>query len=391
MVRPCSTIVDGNCPGIDGNPVSNYSSESPDGLDYIQTFWQGSNPPLGQYWTATNCGQTFVSQVSQADAQLQATSAAQQCNFNQTNPNPSGGSSGVLFNTPQTASATCPGGAVFNYTVQAGLFIGVNQAQADAFAYSAAVSGAQQNKICLSDLQIQNPCSIDDSALSTGQESTITITANGNSLAVFPHSNYWEIVDGNLPPGMNFNGGFLLTTENPTITGTPLTTGTYTFTVKITANWPSGFYMQRQYTLQVKTCPPLSLNITDYVAFLNSWVVNGCLANGASYLNSTYPNGLPISLISADSTIFLYETGNVVVRTCTLPEGTVFFSLNFNTVTSAISGLGYMIYDIIPTSSVTFNFIKNDGNNSDVRGTYVIINVVNNGQPAPPRTTFSIS
>jgi hypothetical protein len=111
-------------------------------------------PPFGQPWTALSCGVTYISQISQLDANLQAAAAAMNCAGNKTTPippaTPSNPSGQLFFNEPQTYCVSCPfpPGGLSCFTVLAGLFQGINQAQANAFAYVQAQIWAVQYMFC---------------------------------------------------------------------------------------------------------------------------------------------------------------------------------------------------------------------------------------------------
>lgn len=74
------------------------------------------------------------------------------------------------------------------------------------------------------------------------------VLAAGSPLAVSPATNFWEISAGALPTNLSFIGGY---TSNPyaTIQGVPSATGTFNFTVKVTA--PAGETATQSYTVVV--------------------------------------------------------------------------------------------------------------------------------------------
>jgi len=148
--------------------------------------------------------------------------------------------SGSLFYSITTScTAVCPDGLGFTYTVPAGRFVALSQVMANRIASDAACRLANTHKLCLSSLP---------SSACTGATFEATIRASGNYLARFPYTDFWEIVSGALPDGLTFNGGFL-TGGRASITGTPTTTGDFSFAIRITA--PNGDYMQKAYTLHV--------------------------------------------------------------------------------------------------------------------------------------------
>lgn len=76
-----------------------------------------------------------------------------------------------------------------------------------------------------------------------------SVFATGTALAVSPAMNFWEISAGSVPPGMAFVGGY---TSNPygTVQGVSTITGSYTFTVKVTA--PDSSTASKSYTILVR-------------------------------------------------------------------------------------------------------------------------------------------
>lgn len=206
------------------------------------------------------------------------------------------------YNRPSICVVNCPlDGLPFSYTVPAGIVIGFSQAKADKAAESLACSLAKIHRICLSSLP---------KFCCAGVAYSKTITATGVFLAKPGQFNFWQ-VSGNLPTGLTFNGG---STQSATvsITGTPTTPGSYSFTVTVTD--PSGDIMTKTYTICVigitsvpagsdSSHVPDATNGTDYSATLT---VNSCA--------STF--GLKFSLNVAD-----------------LPNG-----LDFDPVTGVISG-----------------------------------------------------
>jgi hypothetical protein len=237
MNIPCPNVID--CPGTD-NPFANLSSEAPDFQYYKRVAFFGGlgpdqAPPIGVTYSKLACAKVFDSTISQVDADEQASNAAKLCVY-ETWTDPNGNHVGVFFNAQQSCGAKCPDGNTFTYTVGAGRFTGLTQAAANQSAYSAACQLAQQHKLCLSSLP---------EAICYDVSATLTIyasaTLNGGTLL-------WELVSGQVPDGMTFNGGVLASTQ-VTITGTPDLVGTYNFSVRCTAQ--NGDHMTKAYTLIV--------------------------------------------------------------------------------------------------------------------------------------------
>ena len=156
MIRPCDIILTG-CPGVD-SPITNLSAEAPDPFLWAGVGYDIYNPyqphPLGDgLYTATDCYGVAWSATSQAEADFLANQYVILCTQGVAFPplpplvlDPGGAGfptfpglppgiawtppvfvpppppgSQVFANTAQTATASCPNGAVFSYTVAAGL------------------------------------------------------------------------------------------------------------------------------------------------------------------------------------------------------------------------------------------------------------------------------
>lgn len=245
------------------NPIANFSAESPDPDTFIgYGYGSSSYPPLGSDFSNTGCSTTCVSTISQADADLCAQKLAFLCQY--TNPAtglPFSGTN-ISANTPQSATINCPDGTPFTYTVASGQFLAINQSSANQQALSYAKKMAGAHMICISGL----PTNL---ALNSPVNQTVTATGN---LAPPPQFNYWQF-SGNLPTGLAFNGGFLASSEPPTITGTPTQLGTFIFSITVTN--PGGDYMTKYF----------SVNVTQ------STVTPDILSGAVSYFNLNAPAG----------------------------------------------------------------------------------------------------
>lgn len=214
------------CP--EDQPLDNFSSEGDDTLDYISTFYSGGPPPLLQQWTATECGVTYVSNISQADADLQARSAAVTCDNSHRNP-----SIDLIFNAPQTCCIPCPDGTLTCYTVPGGLFTAATQAEADSEAYQEACILASRNPICLGNLP---------GCTCVGSQYDATVTVTG-ALSTF------RLSGGSLPIGLSLSG--------TSIMGTPLSPGIYVFQLEAVST--SGSYSIKTYSITVLQITTVSL------------------------------------------------------------------------------------------------------------------------------------
>ena len=252
-VRPCPNVI--NCPGTD-EPISNYSSEANDTLDYVSTFFAGQPPPFLQDWVATECGDTYLSTISQADADYHARANAELCVHTRQNTSPT-----IYFNSPQTCTLYCPDGLPFTYTVQGGMFTGSDQTLVNLLALEFACNQANANKICLSNLA---------GCLCLNQSFTGTITATSSSAVT------WQVI-GILPPGLSVTS---VTPFTLTISGVPTISGPYTFQVQATSK--SGlFNMTKNYTLNVLDIAPIA-NSLHATAVGNTYSVTFADATGCA-------------------------------------------------------------------------------------------------------------
>lgn len=164
---------------------------------------------------------------------------------------PDGTAQKVFFNAAQSAAATCPDGLVFYYTVPAGMFPAISQAEADAIATSYAQEQAMNHIICIGNIPNTGTVGVPYSAV---------IVADGISLAMPPLFDTWALIAGGLPPGLTLNnGGFINGVDQIQgglcpINGTPTADGIYQFTLRITD--PVGDMMQKTFTITVRDTNP---------------------------------------------------------------------------------------------------------------------------------------
>lgn len=238
MLRICDQVE--NCPD---DFVGNFSSEADDTLDFISRKFAPAPPKIKNLWKQIGCGTTFVSDISQADADQQAAAALALCT--QTPCDGLCTSDPTFCNTLQAGCFTCPDGTRSCFVINAGVFCGyANQAAADSAAALAAQLIARQNPVCPGPI---------DKCTCVGSGYLGTITANVQVT--------WTLVDGSLPPGLVFGGGHGFSTS---IFGIPLTAGTYTFQIK--AQSSVGAFALKTYSivvLQVVTpsLPPFTIGV----------------------------------------------------------------------------------------------------------------------------------
>lgn len=268
MIRSCQQS--SNCPPFD--PVGNFSSEADDTLDYLSRSWDGFQPPpLLREWTATECGVTVVSHLSQLDADQQAKAASILCNQGGQNPDIT-----LFVNEPQRCCLPCPDGSSTCYTVPGGIVVGPNQATADSNAYYLACQLVGSNPVCLGNLK---------SCCCVGDDYTGTIVANRRVS--------WSVVGGSIPPGMTLSSGYTTELE---ISGVPLVPGKYTFDIKGESN--EGPYSIKRYSITVLAITTTSLPAyTVGVPYSFQLVATGGSGHYSWKIDSgTLPAGLTLSI-----------------------------------------------------------------------------------------------
>ena len=231
------------CLGSD-DPFGNFSSEAPDPNVFRRFGYPIVNPnnPIGgpgggphmpPVYYAGDCAGICVSTLSQEDADLCAARQAYICSHT-----PPGGPPPTLFHSGfQLCGVSCGGGSNFFWSVPAGAFVGMTQAQADDQALAYACEQAARHAFCLNDIPNE---------AETGVEYEATIFVNG--AARVPVS--FSVINGSLPPGL------ILSPEGPLSTflhGKPTTAGTFTFT--ILARDALNVFVTKTYTITVtSTC-----------------------------------------------------------------------------------------------------------------------------------------
>lgn len=270
IVRPCPDSLD--CPPDE--PLDNFSSEGDDTLDFISTQY-AYIPPTTRLWNSTSCGVTYVSNISQSDADLKASAGAQSCA-------PCLGSdcgqptTTTFCNALQTPCANCPDGSLTCFTVSAGSFCGfTTQAAADQAARDFGLQQAKKHPVCISPI---NQCTC------LGLPFNTAITANQKVS--------WSFTGGSFPPGLSMIAPF---GTAAVITGTPTVPGTYVFAIR--AENGEGGFTAKTYQITV-----LQITTTQLPAFSvgvpYSYQLQATGGSG-SYLwkiaSGTLPPGLTLS------------------------------------------------------------------------------------------------
>ena len=287
MNLPCCV----NSPCQDpANPIANFSAEQPDQEVYIgyNSGWGGNVPPLGDTWGTPGCISFCQSTVSQADADTCAANQQLACTVTRgptdptNNPgwqNPDGNPTPLFSNSAQHCDIICPDNRVFRFTIPAGQYTGLSQAQANAVAQSFACIIGQSERLCMNN--IDSPACVDEFY------ADVIDTEGGTA----PLS--YSIVSGSLPPGLVF--------EQPdefeaTVSGTPTTPGTYSFTVRVVDRF--GLFMVKTFTLGV-----LGVTNTPDDATINADYTFQFTAAGGTepYTFSADPDTLPDGLTLSSS------------------------------------------------------------------------------------------
>lgn len=278
IIRPCPNSID--CPGFD-SPFANYSSEAPDPPDFLSDGFFGDSgyPPIHNEWTATSCGVTYTSTISQLDADLQAIINAYKCFHEVTGQNP------TCCNDEQCCTLQTPEGEVV-YCVPAGSFCAPTCEEANQYAQSVA---------CYFSKKVNGGMNRGAFRACVSQPFAATVTLSGTfstSSTVF----FWFLFSGSLPPGVVFVDGFYGTTA--VVSGTPTTPGNYTFTLRATN--PSGISIQRTYTICVSEIDPNILDDgtvgTDYSQFVSLNPASSCLgAHTWQVISGALPDGLTLN------------------------------------------------------------------------------------------------
>jgi len=281
------------------SPIANLSAESADPVLFIgiNYGWDDHRPILGSEWSTDSCLGVCTSEISQEEADLCAARANLICLEENPGVPPEDPPIEIqLFeNNPQTCTVYCPDGLPFTWTVLRGTVVETSQTLADRIAYSMACRLARANRICLSNLQ---------SAFCLESSVSATITCGRSTSIVTP--DLWTITAGSLPPGLTFNGGFR-SDGISTITGTPTTAGSYSFTVQIVTF--ANVVMQKTYTVCIVGMSPSTLpDATNGAAYSQTLTATACAALPLSW--QITEGELPAGLTLDEATGIIHGTPN---------------------------------------------------------------------------------
>lgn len=240
-------------------PVTNYSSEMPDTLQFLGAAYPIVNPndPIDgdKTFTAQGCLSECESEISQEDADLCAARQAFMC----ANGGPDGGKV-LFFNHVQSYSLRCPDGSVFTYVVKAGLFVNTTQALADSQAQAYARLSASTKLLCMGSPSITQFC--------VGQPVTITIPVTGGGVTQL---RLVEITSGTLPPGLSI--GKSITSGSIVISGTPTSSYLAFFVIRVST---LDSHMSKSFTLCAEEIGPNLLVLNQGQPVLESFLLGPC-------------------------------------------------------------------------------------------------------------------
>lgn len=273
---PCPVSI--TCPGSD-DPISNYSSEAPDLINFLGIGFPIYNPdnPIDPWrsYTALGCLSSCVSNVSQDDAD--ACAAAQTFLCQESGRLPKDSAPVLFYNQQQSCSFPCPDGTDFIWTVLAGSVVTENQDLSNRIAAEIACERAAQRHLCLP--------SLNGGCANSAFSQTIRISSGVAPLV-------YTITAGALPPGVTMTQ---TDTRTVVIAGTPTTAGSYPFS--LTVQDPAGNYITKNYTFQVLGITPSTLPAASTGTAYNQTLsgVGGVAPYTFAIQSGTLPTGLAIA------------------------------------------------------------------------------------------------
>lgn len=188
----------------------------------------------------------------------------------------------IYYNELQQFNLPCRSGQSFITYVQPGRFMAFSQEIANRYALRLCETLAREGKICLTGFSV-NCC--EDTPFSR------TVTATGAGVRPMQ---FWSVTAGTVPPGITvpvgwFNGPSI------TISGTPTTPGTYTFTLQVMSQ--TGLYQYDDFTMCViGTSPDTLPDGEEQVAYSQTLTAPACATPPVSYqiTAGALPDGLTL-------------------------------------------------------------------------------------------------
>lgn len=320
MKRLCDIAIPGcRSPFVPGltdeadSPITNLSSEAPDGLSFRSIVYPPYDPDRSlppdagsPEWWVKDCNDVAISFASKELADLAAKLYAQICD----DPTVETGTKTQFSNEQQIASANCPDGSLFWYRVPAGTFVSpllsqeagqawLEAANAMALAYAQQQVANVAQRSCLNCPRLQGSpgwvCLQDEL---DPIANTYTLTG-ANAAADYN----FEIVAGSLPPGTSL---VKISHNSAQLVGFPSATGTYSYTVRATRIDFTSIFAEVTDTLRVfgitnPTCDDATSGQTGYSFQLLTGGGNGTVH--FTFIGGNLPPNLGLSingLISGD-------------------------------------------------------------------------------------------
>jgi Putative Ig domain len=349
------------------NPLTTFSSEAQDSTTFIGIEWQNQLPALNKPFTVYPCEAIVESQVSQADADLQAANQVVTC----ADP-----CAPTFSNSIQTATGVCPDGSTYSLSIPAGVFVADNQVLADRKAFTAVAAALNGHPICLGALAPTSVC------LGEFYFGIISVTTPDMPASI-------ALLMGILPDGLTFTSE----SDRAVIQGIPTGFGDFAFVLQATS--AVGVVTQKSYAVSVTgivtTSPLPDATVgTDYEAPLQAvippdttavWsITEGDLPDGLSIDPDTGDiTGTPTTVGDSDFTVGVTAGGS----TCT-QDFTISVQSNSNVCTDGVAPLLANCYAVdgyfdglidnsgsapspFPVWDGTFIYFFGDGNPDDGR------------------------
>lgn len=382
---PCPHKVD--CEGSD-SPVSNYSSEKPDGPVFIgfASNWNfnitgpGSDPGPGWNFCESLTSEEaaiLCAHNNQIDNQLNGGGGG----FG----GGPGGNTTLYYNQLVNCDAVCPDGSHFTWTITAGSVKATSQVLADRIAASLACNNAYAKRICLPAVTLST-CEGD------GFSQTFSVT--GSTALTF------AVVGGMLPPGLDLTKTGAKTFR---ITGVPTLAGNYSFDVRATDT--SGNSATKTYAMavlgitntptQATVGTPYSFQFTAAggVALYTYSINSGSLPAGLSMDATGLITGTPTDPTPTSFTVQVQDANSL---TCFDP-----FTIDFNVINCA-SIIAALVWGPASKSDAsvvgTFTgagangaFNVNYGGGPNTFGIISVDVVISNTSPSPISIDFELN
>lgn len=386
MKRDCAIVLNG-CPGVD-SPITNASSEAPDPLLFAGWGWS-PNPPFppplnGPPTNPVDCSDITWSEVSPELAQLFAQINAQFCTppTPPTTPGPvpppppvSGGGTAtdfsgpstlrfqahpdnfqIFYNDKQTASVTCPNGAVFTFTVEAGTTASPPLdprvgpawvAYINAYILAFLLQQIYNMQVCIDVPNMDQRTPPGTTPIPGGRGATLSAnpgwicqgdfpSASQNTYRVSGGGTYTFSVSGNLPPGMTLVQTGPRTAE---IQGSPTTPGVYNYTVEAVRTDAPGFHVQVADTYNVIGITANPPDATQNLPYSFQLTTAGAVAPVTFEAQGALPAGLSLATdgtISGTPTVA--GTSSVQVKMTDAQGAVCFATVNIEVEAPAVTG-----------------------------------------------------